>query len=74
MKQMKTIMFLILLLWASADTWAEVSLPKIFSSNMVLQREIDIPVWGTADSGERITVTFNGTTVRTRTGRMVSGR
>jgi sialate O-acetylesterase len=45
---------------------AEVMLPKIFSPNMVLQQGIEIPVWGWADSGERIRVTFNNETVRTR--------
>ena len=47
---------------------AEVRLPKIFSSNMVLQQGIEIPVWGWADAGERITVVFNKATVRARAG------
>lgn len=38
----------------------EVVLPGIFSSNMVLQRELSVPVWGTADAGEKITVRFSG--------------
>jgi len=37
---------------------AEVVLPPIFSSNMVLQREIEVPIWGTASPDEKITVTF----------------
>lgn len=45
---------------------ADVKLPKIFSSNMVLQQGIEIPVWGWAEKGERISVTFNEKTVRTR--------
>jgi len=45
---------------------ADVKLPKIFSSNMVLQQGIETPVWGWADKGERIVATFNGNTVRTR--------
>ena len=39
---------------------AEVSLPKIIGSNMVLQRNQEIKIWGWADKGERITVGFNG--------------
>jgi len=31
-----------------------------FSSHMVLQREIKVPVWGTADAGETVTVEFAG--------------
>ena len=38
---------------------AEVILPKIFSSNMVLQRNKSVPVWGTATPGEKISVSFN---------------
>jgi DUF1680 family protein len=36
------------------------SLPKILGSNMVLQRNRLVPVWGSADPGEKITVTFSG--------------
>ncbi|MFT5326091.1 MAG: sialate O-acetylesterase, partial [Planctomycetaceae bacterium] len=35
---------------------ADVSLSKIFGSNMVLQREMEIPVWGWAEPGEKVTV------------------
>ena len=35
---------------------AEVRLPRIFSSHMVLQQGKDIPVWGWAEPGERVTV------------------
>ncbi|HSO86008.1 MAG TPA: sialate O-acetylesterase [Draconibacterium sp.] len=48
-------------------TNAEVKLPRIFSSNMVLQKGIEIPVWGWADKGEQITVNFNKKSVRTKT-------
>ena len=43
---------------------AEVKLPKIFSSNMVLQQGMEIPVWGWADKGEEITAMFNGASIR----------
>lgn len=39
---------------------ANVRLPKLVGDNMVLQRNVQIPVWGWADKGEKITVTFNG--------------
>lgn len=37
---------------------ADVRLPRIFSSHMTLQRNLDVPVWGWADPGESVTVTF----------------
>lgn len=37
---------------------ADVKLPAIFTSNMVLQRDTRLPVWGTADAGEAVKVTF----------------
>ena len=39
---------------------AEVRLAGIFSSDMVLQQEREIPVWGWAAPGENITVRLNG--------------
>ncbi len=39
---------------------ADVKTPSVFGSNMVLQRDIEVPVWGTADAGEEVTVTFAG--------------
>ena len=44
----------------AAPVRAEVKLPDIFSDDMVLQREQAVPVWGTADPGEKVTVAFNG--------------
>ena len=37
-------------------------LQALFQSNMVLQRERPIPIWGWADPGETVTVTFDGQT------------
>jgi sialate O-acetylesterase len=39
---------------------AEVQVANCFTDNMVLQREVEVPIWGTADSGERIRVEFAG--------------
>ncbi len=36
---------------------------KIFASNMVLQRDRPVPVWGKAAPGENVSVTFAGQTV-----------
>ena len=39
---------------------AGVKLASPFTDHMVLQREVKIPVWGTADAGETVTVEFAG--------------
>jgi sialate O-acetylesterase len=49
--------------------FANVSLPKFFSDNMVLQRDQLIPVWGWAKAGEKITVQFDRQTKTVRTGK-----
>jgi sialate O-acetylesterase len=38
---------------------AEVKLPRLFSNNMMFQREQPIHIWGEADSDERIEIYFN---------------
>ena len=40
------------------STSAEVHLPNIIGNNMVLQREIEVPIWGWAIPGKEITVEF----------------
>jgi sialate O-acetylesterase len=54
------------LLYISGSLHAEVILPKIFSDNMVLQRNQPIQVWGWAKASESVTVTLNGATARTK--------
>jgi len=39
---------------------AEVTLPSVIGSHMVLQRNSPLPVWGWADPGEQITVEITG--------------
>jgi len=51
---------LVLLLCLSEAAWGKLRLPRIFSDNMVLQRERPVPVWGWAESGEALTVAFAG--------------
>jgi sialate O-acetylesterase len=53
---------LLCLLLASGFANAAVELPLIFSDGMVLQRDRQIPMWGTADVGSRIRVEFDGNT------------
>jgi len=44
---------------------ADVSLPPVFSDHAVLQRGVPIAVWGAAEMGERVEISFAGQTVRT---------
>lgn len=39
---------------------ADVACPPIFGDRMVLQRERAVPIWGTAEPGEKVTVAFAG--------------
>ncbi len=39
---------------------AKVDLASPFTSHMVLQRDMPVPVWGNADAGEKVTVEFAG--------------
>lgn len=46
---------------------AEIVPNALFSSHAVLQRDAEVPVWGTGSDGEKVTVTFAGQTVSTTT-------
>jgi len=56
---------LVLTTLAAGSAVADVRLPRIFSSNMTLQRDLAVPVWGWADPGASVTVTFAGQSPRT---------
>ena len=46
-----------------ATAHADVKLPALFSDNMVLQQSVRVPVWGWADEGEQVTVSFRNSKV-----------
>ncbi len=52
-------------LLVAASAWAAVQPNPLFSDGAVLQRGIDVPVWGTASDGEKITVTIRKQTLST---------
>jgi len=56
----------LLALAGAAEARAEVALPPVFGTDMVLQRGRPLPVWGTAKPGEKITVSIAG---QSKTGR-----
>ncbi len=48
------------LLYGMETPVSKLKVPSIFSDNMVLQRGLPVPVWGTAPSGGRVSVRFKG--------------
>jgi len=46
-----------LVLFCTSAT-ARLSLPAVINDNMVLQRNIPIPIWGWANAGQKVTVSF----------------
>jgi sialate O-acetylesterase len=51
-----------------AQASGQVTLPKILSDHMVVQRELPVHVWGTAAAGEAVSVSFRGETRTVVTG------
>ena len=47
---------------------ADVKLPPVLGSGMVLQRDLPVPVWGSADAGEKVSVSFAGQTKTAKAG------
>ncbi|OGV49237.1 MAG: hypothetical protein A2X49_09980 [Lentisphaerae bacterium GWF2_52_8] len=60
MKKMKLLCLAAAVLLGHGILIAEPKLPRIFGENMVLQRDIELPVWGWADPGEEVSVDFAG--------------
>jgi sialate O-acetylesterase len=48
----------VILALTTSAAHAAVELPRVFSDNAVLQREVPVPIWGKADAGEIVTVHF----------------
>ena len=60
-----TVIFLLFALYGFLCK-AEIRMPQIFQSGMVLQRGMPIPVWGEAEPSETVTVTLNKKTCVTQ--------
>ena len=65
---MKKALILLFALVGASVADAKVVLPQLFQSGMVLQRGKSIPVWGQADAGETVSVTFKKKTYTTTAG------
>jgi sialate O-acetylesterase len=66
MKSHKVHLALIGLFFVGATAWGEVQLSSIFTDHMVLQRDKPLPIWGTANPNEKVTVSFAGQTHKTQ--------
>lgn len=44
----------------TTGAWAKVGLPALFGDHMVVQRDVPVHVWGTAEPGEAVQVEFRG--------------
>lgn len=62
---MRILAICITALFAAGALHANVVMAPLFTDGAVLQRDKPVPVWGTADAGEQITVSFAGHTVST---------
>ena len=69
MKRILFILISLLLMASSADAQpGKIRLPKLISDKMVLQRDVELDIWGWADPGTWVTVRFNGSYYETMTG------
>ncbi len=59
MKRFTLFLIGFLLFFTQTLVHAEVTLPHIIGSNMVLQRDMQAPIWGWASAGEEITITLS---------------
>lgn len=57
---------LLLLLTISTSAISQVKLPRLISDGMVLQRNIELKIWGWAAASEPVAVSFNGKTYSTK--------
>ncbi len=62
-----SVVFLFASLALNAVTYsaAQVTLPKVLASHMVMQRDLPVHVWGMAGAGEAVSVSFRGETEST---------
>ncbi len=63
----KCLILLVLCLLIIPFLSAEIRLPRIIGSNMVIQRNQECKIWGWADKGEKVSVAFKDEKLKTRT-------
>ncbi|HOE11045.1 MAG TPA: sialate O-acetylesterase [bacterium] len=58
MSKRKVLYLVVCMAVAASGVYADVKLPSVIGSNMVLQQGKSLPIWGWAASGEQVTVQF----------------
>lgn len=61
------LLLLCLPLFVISNAFADVSLPRLLSDGAILQRDKPLTIWGWADEGEKVTVSFAGKEKTTQT-------
>ena len=54
--------------WLSSTPALALNLPRFFSDNMVLQRDMPVKIWGWADPGQEVEVSFAGQKMTSKAG------
>lgn len=69
-KKIQLVILVVLVFFCKAFVSAEIKLPAIIGDNMVLQQKMDVPIWGWAEAGEKISVegSWMSLPVSTKTG------
>jgi sialate O-acetylesterase len=62
---MKNCLRVALILSSAAALWADVQLPAVISDHMLIQRDVPVRIWGRADAGEAVSVSFRGQSLST---------
>lgn len=66
MKLLSLALNLTVVLLGSSSSFAKVRPASLLQEGMVIQRQMPVPIWGTADAGEDVTVTFAGQEKKTQ--------
>lgn len=66
-KLLITAAFSLCLLTLHSTLPGQVRLPVLIRDSMVIQRDVDLKIWGWADVGERVSVKFQGKNYKTKT-------
>ncbi|MCG9129460.1 hypothetical protein JT359_17870 [Candidatus Poribacteria bacterium] len=59
MKRLSLFFFIYFFLFSSVFVYSDVTLPNVIGNNMVLQRGIEVPIWGWATPSEEISIALN---------------
>lgn len=65
---MKKLSLFILFIFCLYQAWAGPKLPAIISDGMVIQRDLEAPIWGWGNPGDKVSLKFNKQRHRTKVG------